>query len=166
MRNILCILLIICSLLGITGCHNTAPAYESSVMVYFKTSKPNYGAEDGFIAATYMDSAGHEDDYLYLLNQYLRSTPTEGFAETFPNSVSLISFQLDALTAKVILNSNITNYSGIDLTIALTCLTKTIMSLTGCQEVIISARGALLNGESFITLNQDSFLLIDNSGNA
>ena len=60
---------------------------------------------------------------------------------------------------------NITDYSGMDLTIALTCLTKTIMSLTGCQEIILSASGTLLNGESFITLNQDSFLLIDGSGN-
>ena len=166
MRKLLCILLAIFSLLGIAGCGYSAPIPENSIVVYYKTDKPEYGAEDGLIAATYMDSVGRENDYLYLLNQYLRSTPGEGFSVTFPSGVSLNSFRLEALTAKVVLNSQIAGYSGMDLTVALTCLTKTIMSLTGCHEVIISASGTLINGESFITLNQDSFLLMDNSGNA
>ena len=165
MRKFLCILLVICTLLGIAACGHTDPMPENSIAVYYKREKPDYGTEDGLITGTYMESAGHENDYLYLLNQYLHSAPGEGFTATFPSGVSLISFQLEALTAKVVLNSNITNYSGMDLTIALTCLTKTIMSLTGCQEIILSASGTLLNGESFITLNQDSFLLIDGSGN-
>ncbi len=164
MRKLLCLLLVICSLLSIAGCTHTDSVPENSIKVYYKTEKPVYGTEDGLIAATYLDSAGHENDYLYLLDQYLCVSPGEGFADTFPSGVSLVSFQLEALTAKVVLNSHIAHYSGMDLTVALTCLTRTIMSLTGCQEVIISASDTLLNGESFITLNQDSFLLIDNSG--
>lgn len=164
MRKLLCLLLVICSLLSIAGCSQTDSVPENLIKVYYKTEKPAYGTEDGLIAATYMDAEGYEGNYIKLLDQYLRSAPGDGFAATFPSGVSLVSFQLEALTAKVVLNSYIAHYSGMDLTIALTCLTRTIMSLTGCQEVIISASGTLLNGESFITLNQDSFLLIDNSG--
>ena len=54
--------------------------------------------------------------------------------------------------------------TGMDLTIALTCLTKTIMSMTGCQEVIFNATDTLLHGEKFVTLNTDSFLLADTGG--
>jgi hypothetical protein len=164
MRKLLCLILVICSLQSITGCSQTDSVPENLIKVYYRTEKPAYGTEDGLIAATYMDAEGYESDYIKLLDQYLGSSPGEGFADTFPSGVSLVSFQLEALTAKVVLNSHIAHHSGMDLTIALACLTRTIMSLTGCEEVIISAGDTLLNGESFITLNLDSFLLIDNSG--
>lgn len=164
MKKIQCILLVLCCLSGLIGCNRAESIPEQSVTVYYKKAIPTYGTESGVIAEAYLDADGHENDYTYLLDQYLRSSPGGDFDATFPSGVSLVSFQLEALTAKVILNSHIANYSGMDLTIALTCLTRTIMSLTGCQEVIISASGTLLNGESFVTLNKDSFLLVDNSG--
>ena len=53
-----------------------------------------------------------------------------------------------------------------ELTIALTCLTRTVVSLTNCQEVIISAATVQLDGQNYITLTPDSFLFLDESSNA
>ena len=166
MRRIFCLLTAICCMLGLIGCSAQNAAPEDSIAVYYRKATPVYGTDDGMIASGRMDLTNHTGDYVYLLEQYLRSSPGEEFADTFPDGTSVINFQLEALTAKVVLNSRITQLSGMDLTIALTCLTRTVMDLTGCHEVILSARGALLNGENFITLNQDSFLLIDHSGTA
>ena len=73
-------------------------------------------------------------------------------------------FEVEALTAKVVLNSQMATFTGMDMTIALTCLTKTVLSMTDCQEVIFSAEDTLLHGEKFVTLIADSFLSVDTSG--
>ena len=164
MRKILCFILILCCLFGVVGCSGENAAPNSTVTVYYQREKPVYGTADGVIASTAMDASGHEKEYSYLLNQYLKTTPGSGFSETFPNGVILIGFTVEGLTAKVILSDRIADLSGMKLTIALTCLTQTILSMTGCQEVIISAASKQLDGKNFVTLNQDSYLLLDNSG--
>ena len=166
MRKLLCILLAFVCLLGIFGCSREENIPQNSVAVYYKKANHDYGAEEGMIAKTYLDAAGHEADYSYLIDAYLHAAPGEGFASTFPAGVSLVHFRLEALTANVTLSNHMKDCTGMDLTIALTCLTRTIISITGCQEVIFSAEDTLLYGEKFITLNADSFLLADNSAPA
>lgn len=163
MKKILSLFLAVCCLAGILGCTAERKTPEDSVAVFYKKDKTTYGTPDGVIAETYMHAAGHEKDYAYLLNQYLKADPGDGFSSTFPKGVTLIHFKLEGLTAKVVLSDRIADLSGMELTIALTCLTQTVMSMTGCQEVIISASTKQLDGQNFITLSQDSYLLIDNS---
>lgn len=164
MKKLLSILLAVCCCLGILGCSQKDKAPENSATVYLKREKPVFGAADGVIAPVYMDISGQSQDPAQLLGKYLRGVPGEGFVSPFPKGLFLISFKLEGLTAKVILSDGIAELTGMDLTVALTCLTQTVMSLTGCREVIISAATALLDGEKFITLSQDSFLLVDDSG--
>lgn len=164
MKRIVSFLLILCCFTGILGCSADKKPSENSVAVFYRKDKTTYGTSDGVIAETYIYSSGHEAEYAYLLNQYLKATPGEGFAQTFPSGVTLIQFKLEGLTAKVILSDRIADYSGMELTIALTCLTQTVMSMTGCQEVIISASTKQLDGQNFVTLNRDSYLLTDSSG--
>lgn len=164
MKRILSLFLAMCCFAGILGCTAEKKAPEDSVAVYYKRDKLTYGASDGVIAETYMPVGGHEKEYAFLLNQYLKANPGEGSSSPFPSGVTLIGFKLEGLTAKVVLSDRIAELSGMELTIALTCLTQTIMSMTGCQEVIISASTKQLDGQNFITLNRDSYLLIDSSG--
>lgn len=163
MKKILCFLLIFSFAAALWGCTSHEAVPENAVAVYYKRSVPVSGSADGVIVATYLDATGHQQDYPYLLSQYFRTTPPEGLASTFPKGMSLVSFKLEGLTAKIVLSDRIADYSGMNLTIALTCLTQTVMSLTGCQEVIISAATMQVNGQNFITLNRDSYLLTDDS---
>ncbi len=164
MRKFLCFALILCCLFSIVGCSTKNTVSEDFVTVYFKREKPVYGTADSVIAATYLDASGRGNDYAYLLGKYLRTTPGNGLVSTFPKELFLFSFKQEGLTAKVVLSDQIAELTGMDLTISLTCLTQTVMSLTGCREVIISAATKQLDGQNFITLNRDSYLLIDNSG--
>ena len=164
MRKILCFLLIACMLLSVTGCQKEENIPENAVAVYYKKAAHDYGAEDGMIGKAHLDAAGHEKDYPYLIRAYLQSSPGEKFASTFPDGVKLVRFNLESSTAKVTLSSHMADCTGMDLTIALTCLTKTIMAMTCCKEVIFNATDTLLHGEKFVTLNADSFLLADTSG--
>lgn len=161
MKKIFCFLLALCCLFSSFGCSKEAARPENSVAVYYKKATLSYGTADSVIATGYLDAAGKEKDYPYLLDQYLQAPPGDGFAVTFPAGVTLVSFKLEGLTAKIVLSDQIADFSGMDLTISLTCLTQTVMSLTGCQEVIIRAQSKQLNGQNYITLSKDSYLLLD-----
>ena len=166
MKRVLCIFLCLCCFVGMVGCsaHRSTP--KNTVAVYYKREKPVYGTADGVIAEVQLDSTDHENEYVYLLNQYLMSTPEDGLTLPFPKGVSLVGFKLEGLTAKVIFSNRLADLTGMNLTIALICLTQTIMSVTGCHEVIISAASMQLDGQNFVTLNRDSYLLLDDSGAA
>lgn len=164
MKKLLCILLILGCTVSMFGCASRQEDSHQQVTVYYRRSEPTYGAIDSIIAPATLDAGGREKDYSYLLREYLKCEQSEPFARTFPRNTQLISFKLDALTGKVVLSANFALLSGMDLTIACICLTQTIISLTGCQEVIISADHSLLDGNNFITLSRDSYLLLDDSG--
>lgn len=166
MKKLFCIVLGCIIILFCCSCTKEAEKPLSSVTVYYKAAELTFGTAQSVIAPCHLDAAGHENDSAYLLNAYLSNTPSEAFASTFPAGTSLVSITQDALTAKVILCDEFAKLSGLDLSIACTCLTQTVISLTDCQEVIISAENAQLDGNNFITLSRDSYLLLDESGSA
>lgn len=163
MKKLLCIFLILCCICTLVAC---APEKQpqDSYTVYYRRGTPAYGSADGVIGQTYLLTSGREDDIPYLLRKYLASTPEDGFVSPFTQDMTLVSFELDGPTAKVVLSNQIAELSGIQLTIALVCLSRTVISLTNCQEVIISANSVQLNGQNYITLTPDSYLLLDESG--
>ena len=163
MRKIISFLLTFSCICCLWGCQNTSSAPENAVTVYYKRTAFTYGAADSVIGATSLNFVNHEDDLVAILNEYLTAVPENGFNSPFPLGLSSVSFEIDALTAKIVLTDRIALLSGIDLIMACSCLTQTIIGLTDCQEVIISAESMLLNGQKFITLNQNSYLLLDKS---
>lgn len=164
MKNrIFVMIILLCMLL--CGCQVKSDALQEPVTVYYRLANISYGTIDSVIAPTDMESAGHTGDYTYLLNLYLTNDTSEEFARTFPKATMLVSIKMDALTAKVVLSDSFATLTGIDLTIACACLTQTVISLTGCQEVIISTKTQKLDGQNFITLSKDSFLFLDESSN-
>lgn len=162
MKRIFILFLILPLLLA--GCNREEIQAEHPITVYYKLEQPTHGTADSVIAATVIEGKGHENDYSYLLSRYLKGSDDPLFARTFPRGTTLVSFKLDALTAKIVLGDRFSSLSGMDLTIACVCITRTVMELTGCQEVIIRAQTTKLNGENFITLSADSYLLIDTAG--
>ncbi len=166
MRKLLCMLLILGCMVSMFGCASRQTNSDQQVTVYYRRSEPTYGAADSIIASTTLDATGHERDYSHLLQVYLNGCEADLFAPTFPENTYVVNFKLEALTAKIVLTDNFAQLTGMDLTIACICLTQTIISLTDCQEVIISTVFSPLDGNNFITLSRDSYLLLDNSGTA
>lgn len=164
MKKLFCIFLVFSCLFGLTACIQSNEQPEPTVTVYYKRAVPTYGQADSVIAATELLSSGKENDIAYLIRKYLASTPADGFVSPFSKEITLISFKLEGLTAKVVLSNELADLTGMDLTVALICLTQTVMSLTDCEEVIISANTRRLDGQNFITISRDSYLLVDDSG--
>lgn len=163
MKRLFCILLSILTVISLTGCRTEADASESTITVYYKSANTSFGTQDGVIAPYKLDTTGHEEDHAYLINAYVSGKTPDDYAKTFPIGTRLISLNLDGLTAKIVLCDEFATLKGLDLTIACACLTRTVIALTDCHEVIISAETTQLDGQNFITLSRDSYLLLDTS---
>lgn len=164
MKKILFLFLALSIFLTCTACHQEPEETQSTVTVFYRASDIQYGTEEGVIAPCQLNAAGHESDTVYLLDVYFSKILSEEYITTFPRSTRVVSLNLDGLTAKIVLSNEFSSLTGLNLSIACACLTQTIISLTGCQEVIISAESAKLDGNNFITLTRDSYLLLDESG--
>lgn len=164
MKRTLTILVLISVIFTCTACRQVPEQPFSTVTVYYKAANISYGTADGVIIPYQLDATNHENDTIYLLNAYFANIVSDDYDATFPRSTRLISLERDGLTAKITLNDEFAKLTGLKLSIACACLTQTVISLTGCQEVIISAEHSQLDGRNFITLSRDSYLLLDESG--
>ncbi len=161
MKKAITILLIFACVFSLFGCDADQEELKKPVTVYYKRAQMGYGASDSVIATYALEAVGHETDTTFLFQEYLHGPDSSDFSTTFPSGTALISYQLEGLTAKVVLSDQFATLTGIDLSVACACLSKTIMSLTDCREVIIRAEHAQLDNNNFITISSNSYLLQD-----
>lgn len=164
MKKALAALLAILISLSCAACQAYPNGSDGKVTVYYRRADVTYGTLDGVVAPYQLDAAGNEDNTRLLLDAYLAGIPSSQYGQTYPRGTYLVSLKRNGLTASIVLCHEFATLSGLDLSIACACLTQTVISLTGCQEVIISAENASLDGHNFITLSRDSYLLLDESG--
>ena len=98
-----------------------------------------------------------------IINKYLQGPNTDECVSPFPAGVSVLSIEQHDSKLSIQLSAPFAELSGIDLTLACACLSKTIMQLTQCTTVEISVPGATLNGSASIIMDEQHLLLLDNS---
>jgi len=165
MKRVICILLILAWILCLAGCAAEKEELQDPVRFYYPKTKATYGSIDGVIAWEERESAGHTEDYVYLVELYLKGPESEGLSRTFPKNVTIRDLHIVGDTAQVILNDYAARLTGLDLTIACVCLAATVTDLIGVQSVTIQAETALLDGNPSITMDRDKILLLDESAN-
>lgn len=163
MKRTVCLFLILCFALCLFGCTKQTEELQNPVRFYYPRSTPTYGAADSVIAWEAQEAAGHTEDYLYLLRQYMKGPKSDTLSRAFPRSVLIKGLQISGDTAYVLLNNYVSLLSGLELTIACACLTATVCELTGVSRVTIQAEHALLDGNSAITMDRSHILLLDES---
>ena len=157
MKRTLCILILLCLIL--CGCNQ---GIETSVSFYYLRSDFSYDSEGSVIGMERRESFGHEKDYAYLLNLYLLGPTGGDLAQVFPEDCTVIDFHQEEDTVTVTLSDNFAKLSGINLSTACVCLTKTVCAMTGCTTVTIQAQTQLLDSSKSITMTNSSGLLQDN----
>ena len=143
-----------------TGCDRHDKIREP-IYFYYRTDNIEYGTDSGVITIEIRDGSGHMDDYVYLTNMYLGGPVTKGCYSPFPAGTTLIRLDLLKDTALVILSSHISLLSGAELSIACTCLARTLLEMTDMKAVQIVADGDLLDGKESITIRIDDFVTND-----
>ena len=128
---------------------------------YYRAKEIQYNSPNGVIRTEIRESFGHEEDYAYLVQQYLGGPISLDCISPFPAGTTLE--HIDFLKDKVLitLSSHISLLSGAELTVACTCLAQTLLEMTGMKEVRISSKDDLLDGKEYISIAADDVAFTD-----
>lgn len=141
------------------GCSTTYK--ETNLSFYYCKSETNYGFNAASVTLETRKERIDPLDYEQILNIYLNGPKTDYLCSPFPAETKLINITLGQDVCSVTLSADLSQLTGIELTVACACLTKTVRSITGYAKVQISAQGATLDNHSSITMDAKELLLSD-----
>lgn len=159
MKRTVSLLLCLVLLVSITACQGGK--YRDPGSFYYHRTEISYSSGDGVIAPEERELSGIRDDVGALLNAYLSGPKSDGLESPFPPDTRLLSWELQEDRLVLNFNSTLAALSGVELTIACACVARTFLELLPVEQVVISADGALLSGETCITLTKGSILYYD-----
>ena len=162
MKRTICLVLA-ALLFCLAGCEEPKPSIQVPVKYYYPYTEITYGSDGSVIGFEERESAGFETDWIYLLEQYFSGPDDSRLVSPFPPNLKVVSLQTRGEIVSVEVSTELGQLSGIHLTIACTCMAKTVLEMTGARKVQISAEGTLLDGRIFLVLDNDSLLLTDDS---
>lgn len=159
MKRAVC--LILCLLLALTGC---APQpSEGGTAFYYRRSETAFQGSDGVLAPEQRDTASIDGDLNALLALYCAGPVTPGLENPLPAGTSVLSSGLESGELTLHFSAGLADLTGVELTIAAGCLARTFLTLTGAQALILTAEGALLNGQSSLRLSLEDLHIRDSS---
>lgn len=160
MKRIFICILVICFIL--CGCGQQKEKIQKPVSFYYPVSTVAFNTATGVIDQEIRESAGFTSTD-ELLCAYLKGPNSQHLSCPFPANTEIVSVKKLNSTCNVVLSEQFAELTGLDLTIACHSLGMTVMALTGASNVEIRANNAELDGQKYITVSRDNFLLIDNS---
>ena len=159
MKRTVC--LILCVLLILTGCVSRQP--EEGTAFYYHRTDTAFRGSDGVIAAELRDVSRAGDDLTALLALYCAGPVSQGLENPLPPGTAVLSHSLTGGELTLEFDPGLASLSGVDLTVAAGCLAKTFLELTGADVLVLTAGGALLNGQTSLRLTPDDLQLRDDS---
>ena len=163
MKRYTALLLILALFLCLTACAREDNTIREPVSFYYRRAELTYGSSDSVILSESSDAAGHTDDLIWLLGEYLKGPQSENLLQTFPSGTTLVSLTVEEGTATIVLSVQFGRLTGMDLTVACACLTKTVLGLTDAETVVIQAVNTDLDGAQQIVMDESSLLMLDES---
>lgn len=164
MRRILSAWLICLLCISLFACaDDEASEVRIPVKFYYHNINIAYNSEQGVISAEIREAAEHQNDYEYLIQQYLQGPTGDLHHSTFPAGTYLRQFTFEGTTVKIILSNEFSTLTGHDLSIACAALTKTLQEMTKATTIEISASEGKLGSANTLTFGPDDFLYFDNS---
>ena len=159
MKRTLCFLFLVIILFTLFGCNDDE--IREPITFYYRTKDIQFGTSSDVIAHEIRDQFGHKDDFTYLINEYLQGPKTDACISPFPAGTMLIRLELVKDKAIITLSSHISLLTGPELSIAATCIAKTVHEMTNMKYVQIASEGDLLDGEPYILIECNAYLTSD-----
>ena len=154
---ILCIVLLLS--LALCGCSDR----ETPGQFYYRRVKPAYGVEDGIIAPEARTLPQGEDAIAEILRSYFDGPKSRNLEVPFPRSTNVISWGIDENVLTLNLSESCAALSGVDLTVACSCICRTFLEILPVDQVCIQVMRQTLNGQPSITMSREDLNLVDNS---
>lgn len=159
MKKLIAIVISLLLLPGICGCQKQEQQPEG-IAFYYCVTELSFGIQDKAIEAEYRQGIT-KDHWANVLDLYLRGPETAGLRSPFPAGLKTVATSMEQNTAYITVTEELASLSGLELTLACASLAMTCLELTGAETIVISADGALLDGQKSITIDANTLLLLD-----
>lgn len=159
------IILILSLLLLLGGCYREEPI-DKPVVFYFLPMEPmaeeDFHHDVPYIRPEVRDGSLLGSSVVSILSTYLRGPSADSnLRSPFPSGSYLYTFSHDGNQLQITMEGAFTELTGLDLSIACACLSKTAMELTGASTVYIYAKDGLLDGAEYVLMDATSIELLD-----
>lgn len=131
---------------------------EKAALFYYK---PSLNQANQVVCKEYRDLKGGQSNLKVLLNAYFDGPVTENLQMLFPTGTKPVDIQQTKETVTLILSDHCANMSRLDLTIACSCLVKTLFPYTEASTIIIQAENGFSNVDGALTYREDTILTDD-----
>ncbi|MEA4964513.1 MAG: GerMN domain-containing protein [Oscillospiraceae bacterium] len=158
MKKIALLLAFLTALSVLHGC-TPQQTEEPSLQFYYKTAEATI-AEDGLIGS---EAAGVGESFDEFAAEYFLGPRTETLVSPFPTGTIVSSHSLENGLLSLQLSGSFASLTGVNLSLALSCIGLTFSQLEDVDSVEVSAKNQLLGGKQSILLRKGDILLTDNS---
>lgn len=161
MKRILSLVLCIVLCVGSAACgrDNT----RSYANFYYYRLDAAYGVDDGVLESEIRELEAVQDDLTPALERYLLGPETDGLKSLIPAGTRLLAWDLSDNVLQLHFDETFAALTGIELTVAAGCLARTFLEMTGAETLLITADGALLDGNAAISLSLSELALYDDT---
>ena len=163
MKKILSFLLFFILVGTMFGCHQPEQPLKSPVKFYYPVNSRHLKENDTIIKSELREGAGYEKDLLAFTDRYVNGPQSGELISIFPEDCYPVSVCRNGDIITVYMSSSFAKLTGIDLTLACTCLSMTLMDFVDAQTVTICVKDTRLDGQRSIVMTRDSFSLLDES---
>lgn len=161
MRRIACLFFTVILLFSLCACSRNESHVQKPADFFYCTAAISYDSETGVIAAEVRETESLGDDLTSVLNLYLLGPQSDQLRSPFPDGSCVERLMQKETEVTLIMSQPFAQQTGIELTLACACLSKTVFSLADVQTLTIRGGDTNLDGNGHITLTRDSLLLLD-----
>ena len=162
MKRLFCILLVVFILI-LSGCKNNPDNFKEPANFYYQNSSDSFFNADSVIAHEIRETAIYNGKILDILNTYLEGPATDKLNSPFPNGLKVITVQRVNNCIEITFSEEFSTLSGLDLTIACSCICATVAELTGYNTVEIKTEGSFPDNSTSLVVSYDELLFMDES---
>ena len=161
MKRLTALILLAALAAGLFGCGQRE--LRSPTSFYYYRTEPGFSGTDGVIAPETRELAGIEDDLDAILELYFQGPLSQELESLIPDACPAPQWRIEGDAMYLHFAPELADLSGVELTLAATCVTRTFLPLTGCTRLIFTAEDRRLNGEAALELTLDKLCLRDDS---
>lgn len=165
MKRMISLLLCSMLLLCLFGCGQTQEKLVDPISFYYLHAPVNHqiqhGTEHSVITPEIREGLGVRRNISALLAQYLSGPKAESYVSPLPADTKLVDWTTEDTTLCITFSDEISDLTGIDLTLACACVAKTILEIGNFDTVKIQAETLPLDGKTSITMDKNNMLLLD-----
>jgi len=164
MRRFVIMLLCLCSVLTSCSFIQKEEAQPIQPVEFYYCSVAHvYESSTGVLQAEVRDLGEETWSAEEILGLYFRGPQTESLTSPFPTDLRVEAVSLENGILYLSVNNALEQLSGIDLTVAVACIVKTMTQLPTVDKVEIRADGKMLNDVIALQLDDSAFLSEDDS---